>query len=315
MRNNGAFWHLLSDHLGSTSITLNSAGTWTGELRYTAWGETRSTQGTTLTPLRYTGQSEDTGLPGLYFYQARWYFSPLGRFAQADTIVPGVGNPLAWDRYAYTSNNPINRTDPTGHRPVEDGGPEVETPVKEWWNPFAYETGEVSVKLDAKVVLGGEGYLSLYFDQKEVGNKLKQLADAYIMGKDLSNFTLSDLEFYVGLDFNFSAGASEEISGLISYSGHDGSVKDQLDPKVSVIGIDGVPIEVSGCPLPPVCGSGGTTITANGSSSVSYGLGVGEGVDLSVDVFQTTDWMVMKEANNSANWQVPYIATILSIFN
>ena len=52
---------------------------------------------------------------GLYHYGARWYDSALGRFIQADSIVPGAGNPLAWDRYAYTLNNPVRYTDPSGH--------------------------------------------------------------------------------------------------------------------------------------------------------------------------------------------------------
>ena len=39
----------------------------------------------------------------------------LGRFASEDTIIPGAGNPMAWDRYSYSSNNPVNYTDPSGH--------------------------------------------------------------------------------------------------------------------------------------------------------------------------------------------------------
>ncbi|GAB4580235.1 MAG: hypothetical protein Fur0022_29740 [Anaerolineales bacterium] len=39
--------------------------------------------------------------------------------AQADSIVPGAGNPLAFDRYAYTLNNPLRYTDPTGHASEE----------------------------------------------------------------------------------------------------------------------------------------------------------------------------------------------------
>ena len=32
-----------------------------------------------------------------------------------NTIIPGAGNPMAWDRYAYTLNNPVKYTDPRGH--------------------------------------------------------------------------------------------------------------------------------------------------------------------------------------------------------
>ncbi len=40
---------------------------------------------------RYTGQREDATI-GLYFYSARYYDPVLGRFIQADTIVPQPGN-------------------------------------------------------------------------------------------------------------------------------------------------------------------------------------------------------------------------------
>lgn len=39
----------------------------------------------------------------------------MGRFISADTIIPDVGNTLAWDRYAYGLNNPIAYNDPSGH--------------------------------------------------------------------------------------------------------------------------------------------------------------------------------------------------------
>jgi YD repeat-containing protein len=46
---NGTMSYLLSDQLGSTSITTNAAGTKIAELRYKAWGEVRCQNGTTLT--------------------------------------------------------------------------------------------------------------------------------------------------------------------------------------------------------------------------------------------------------------------------
>jgi hypothetical protein len=32
--------------------------------------------------------------------------------------VPDPGNPVAWNRFAYVYNNPVNYTDPSGHAPV-----------------------------------------------------------------------------------------------------------------------------------------------------------------------------------------------------
>jgi RHS repeat-associated protein len=106
---------MLTDHLGSTSVTTDSIGAFGSENRYKAWGELRYASGTLPTKFTYTGQYSNVADFGLMYYGARWYDSSLSRFAQADTIVPGAGNPQAWDRYAYTNNNPIKFIDPTGH--------------------------------------------------------------------------------------------------------------------------------------------------------------------------------------------------------
>ncbi len=50
-------------------------------------------------------------------YIARNYDPAIGRFIQPDSIVSGAGNPQAWNRYAYTLNNPLRFFDPTGHTP------------------------------------------------------------------------------------------------------------------------------------------------------------------------------------------------------
>ena len=42
-------------------------------------------------------------------------------FTQPDSIVPGAGDALAWDRYAYVKYNPIKYMDPSGHMVDEEG--------------------------------------------------------------------------------------------------------------------------------------------------------------------------------------------------
>ena len=113
VRTNGTLSYLLTDHLGSTSLTTDSAGSVVSELRYTAWGEVRYQSGTTPTNYTYTGQYSNVSDFGLMFYGSRWYDNSLGRFAQADTIVPGGAQGL--DRYAYVNNSPLNYVDPSGH--------------------------------------------------------------------------------------------------------------------------------------------------------------------------------------------------------
>ena len=120
-------YYFLTDHLGSTSVTLDASGNKVAEMRYSAWGETRFTSGETPTQRRYTGQLAAEA--GLYFYNARFYDSMLGRFLSADSLVPGPYNPLDWDRYSYVRNNPVNYTDPTGHM--------VSDPIDgAWWDEY-----------------------------------------------------------------------------------------------------------------------------------------------------------------------------------
>jgi RHS repeat-associated protein len=124
MRENGELRWLFGDHLGSTAITADgSSGAKEGELRYKAYGENRYAWGETPTDYRFTGQAEHSSI-GLYYYNARWYDASLGRFVQADTIVPAPGNPQDLNRYSYVRNNPLGYQDPSGHSP----SPPIGTP-------------------------------------------------------------------------------------------------------------------------------------------------------------------------------------------
>jgi hypothetical protein len=58
---------------------------------------------------------------GLYYFNARWYDAALGRFAQADTVIPNPLFATAYDRYAYVYNSVTRFTDPSGHRCSEAG--------------------------------------------------------------------------------------------------------------------------------------------------------------------------------------------------
>jgi RHS repeat-associated protein len=110
-RGSGSVTWLLGDHLGSTSVSY--AGTDALHQGYKPWGETRF--GEVGMPYQFTGQYRQASL-GLDFFNARWYDPALGRFAQADTVIPEASQGTqAWDRYAYVNNSPLNYIDPTGH--------------------------------------------------------------------------------------------------------------------------------------------------------------------------------------------------------
>ncbi len=112
--------YLLTDHLGSTALTLDQNGArynTNTELRYMPYGAPRYTAGTTPTSFNFTGQRKDSG-SGLLFYNARWYDPVIGRFLAADTLVPSPGNPQALNRYSYVLNNSLKYVDPSGHANV-----------------------------------------------------------------------------------------------------------------------------------------------------------------------------------------------------
>src|SRR3972149_5377238 len=85
-------YYLMGDHLGSTSVSYESVTHQFVRERYKAWGELRDGGNDLPTNYTYTGQYSYTASFGLMFYGAMWYDSSLGRFAQADTIIPGAGN-------------------------------------------------------------------------------------------------------------------------------------------------------------------------------------------------------------------------------
>jgi RHS repeat-associated protein len=112
MKNNGVVSYLYGDQLGSVSAVADGSGALFSKTFYHPWGVTRYSQGTNPTDYAYTGQMKEGEI---YFYNTRYYDPQLGRFMQADTIVPPTQGTQGFDRFAYINNNPVNGTDPSGH--------------------------------------------------------------------------------------------------------------------------------------------------------------------------------------------------------
>jgi len=109
-------FYLFTDHLGSTNAVTDPVGGMVSLSLYMPWGESRGGAGTSLTDYAFTGQHKMDDSVGLIYYGARFYDPALGRWAQPDTIVPQASQGVqAWDRFAYTNNNPVLYTDKTGH--------------------------------------------------------------------------------------------------------------------------------------------------------------------------------------------------------
>ena len=108
----GVVSYLYGEQLGSVSAVADTNGNLVSTTLYEPWGTTRYENGDDVTDYGYTGQMQEGDI---YFYNARWYDPSIGRFMQADTIIPlQVQGTQAFDRYAYVINNPINYVDPGG---------------------------------------------------------------------------------------------------------------------------------------------------------------------------------------------------------
>jgi RHS repeat-associated protein len=127
--------YLHTDHLGSASLSTSATGAQVSEMRYYAYGGTRS--GTMDTDRRYTGQRWEAGI-GLYDYNARYYDPALGQFVQADTVVPSMAHSQDFNRYSYVRGNPLVYVDPSGYDPLD----------AEWERQFRDAHGRGATDLD-----------------------------------------------------------------------------------------------------------------------------------------------------------------------
>ncbi|MBI4208996.1 MAG: RHS repeat-associated core domain-containing protein [Deltaproteobacteria bacterium] len=102
-----------SDHLGSTSVTTNSAGAVQQIEYYTPFGEILrgEERGEGATPYLYTAQELDRDSE-LFYYNARYYDPSLARFYSRDPLFKT--SPQKLNPYLYVGGNPCRFTDPSG---------------------------------------------------------------------------------------------------------------------------------------------------------------------------------------------------------
>ena len=117
----GQYWIYHNDVRGSvTNIvgTDTSGALYRAESNaYDAFGkddaENKEAAGSIQNEVKFTGAVQDN--TGLYYLSARHYDPNTGRFLQQDTVSGDPYSPWTQNLYTYTSNNPTNYTDPTGH--------------------------------------------------------------------------------------------------------------------------------------------------------------------------------------------------------
>ena len=111
-----ALFHLHVDHLGSTSLTTAGSAVEASRAYY-AYGAERAASGDLQTDRTFTGQKRDA--TGLMYYNARYYDPALGTFVSPDTLVPGAGSVVNYNRFLYAGGNPLRFSDPSGYIPSD----------------------------------------------------------------------------------------------------------------------------------------------------------------------------------------------------
>ena len=87
---------------------------------YNLYGASKASTDTTGHPFAYNGEARDD--TGLDYLRARYYDSQGGTFLTEDSYPGEDTDPLSQNLYSYVQNNPVNYTDPSGHRMVWMGG-------------------------------------------------------------------------------------------------------------------------------------------------------------------------------------------------
>ena len=105
----------------SGSVTgLTKDGQAVASSSYNLYGARKTSTDTTGNPFAYNGEARDD--TGLDYLRARYYDSQGGTFLTEDSYPGEDTDPLSQNRYSYVQNNPVNYTDPSGHRMVWMGG-------------------------------------------------------------------------------------------------------------------------------------------------------------------------------------------------
>ena len=106
--------YYLYDGRNSVTGILTETANLTNSYQYDPYGNLTSGTADGVNYYGYNGESTNVKT-GLQYLRARYYDAENGTFTTEDSDLGTTENPLTRNRYAYTSNNPVNYDDPTGH--------------------------------------------------------------------------------------------------------------------------------------------------------------------------------------------------------
>ena len=163
---NGTVTYVYTDPQGTPLAETDAQGNITATFDYTPYGTIAL--GTPSNGPGYTGHVDDPET-NLIYMQHRYYDAATGHFISVDPVAPTAANTFNFNRYDYTSNNPINHIDPDG-RCIWDGciaevaavgfllGGGIDIGVQKYFHPNQpINKTEVAISSVAGAVTGGSG--------------------------------------------------------------------------------------------------------------------------------------------------------------
>ena len=106
--------YYLYDGRNSVTGILTEIANLTNSYQYDSYGNLTSGTADGVNYYGYNGESTNVKT-GLQYLRARYYNAENGTFTTEDSDLGTTENPLTRNRYDYTTNNPLNYSDPTGH--------------------------------------------------------------------------------------------------------------------------------------------------------------------------------------------------------
>ena len=106
--------YYLYDGRNSVTGILTENANLTNSYQYDPYGNLTSGTADGVNYYGYNGESTNAKT-GLQYLRARYYDAENGTFTTEDSDLGTTENPLTRNRYDYTTNNPLNYSDPTGH--------------------------------------------------------------------------------------------------------------------------------------------------------------------------------------------------------
>lgn len=111
----GAVQYLTADLVGSTRLITNASGAVVSANAYDAFGKRTAHTGTVDSAIGFSGNLTDPDT-GLVYLRTRDYDPTTRQFLTVDPLTRDTATP-----YAYTYNNPLNHTDPSGLWSLSEG--------------------------------------------------------------------------------------------------------------------------------------------------------------------------------------------------